>query len=71
MAEETHAWARTRQYDVETGGLADVSRTAPVAREANTRRRIMHQYNVYALTCCEAFHFVVGVVAPRVTLKRR
>jgi hypothetical protein len=55
MAEETYARARTCQYDVETSGLADVSTTAPVALEANTRRRIMHQYDVHALTCSEPY----------------
>jgi hypothetical protein len=50
--------------------LADVSSTTPVALEANTRRRIMHQYDVNALTCSEPFYLVVGIVAPRVALKR-
>jgi len=70
MAEEAYARARTCQYDVKTGGLADVSSTAPVALKENTRRRIMHQYDVHALTCSEPFHLVVGIVAPRVALKR-
>jgi hypothetical protein len=70
MAEEAYARARTCQYHVKTGGLADVSSTAPVVLEANTRRRIMHQYDVHALTCSEPCHHVVGIVTPRVALKR-
>ena len=66
MAEEAHARPRTCQYDVKTGGLADVSSIASVALEANSRRRIMHQYDVHALTCSEPLHLVVGIVAPRV-----
>jgi hypothetical protein len=41
MAEETYARARTCQYNVKTDGLADVSSSAPVALEANTRRRVV------------------------------
>lgn len=70
VAEEAYARARTCQYDVKTGGVADVSKTAPVTMEANTRRRIMHQYDVHALTCSEPFHLVVGIVALRVASKR-
>jgi hypothetical protein len=70
MAEETYTRARTCQHDVETSGLADVSDTTPVAREANTRRRIMHKYDIHALTCSEAFHLVARIVALRVALKR-
>jgi hypothetical protein len=70
MTSEAYARARTRQYNVKAGGLADVSSTTPVAREANTRRRIMHQYDVHALTCSQPLHLVVGIVASRVALKR-
>jgi hypothetical protein len=70
MAEETYTRARTCQYDVETSGLADVPDTAPVALEANTRRRTVYQDDVHALTCSEPLHLVVGIAAPRAALKR-
>jgi len=70
MAKEAHARARTCQYDVKTGGLAHVSSTAPMALEANTRWRIMHQYDVHHLTSSEPFNLVVGIVTLRIALKR-
>jgi hypothetical protein len=50
MSEETYTRPSTCKHDVKTRGLADVSSTAPVTLEANTRRRIVHQYYVYATT---------------------
>jgi hypothetical protein len=63
MAEETHAWLRTCEYDVKTGGLADVSSTLPVAMKANTSRCIMRQNDVHAPTCSEPLDLIVGIVA--------
>jgi hypothetical protein len=70
MTEETHAWPSTCEYNVKTCGLADVSSTTAVAMEANTRRSIMRQHDVHALTCSKPLDLVVSVVAPGVALKR-
>jgi hypothetical protein len=51
--------------------LADVSSTVSMAFEANTCRRVMHQYYVHALTCSEPLYLVVSIVTPGVALKRR
>ena len=69
MAEETHEGLGTLEQELETRGLAGVTRAAPMMRKSDASRRVMGEQQIECARTTQPVYLIVRVVPPCIALK--